>query len=297
MAAHSDAPVLIQGETGTGKSMSARAIHKLSSRGDGPFVALNCGSLPLTLLESELFGYEPGSFTGALKKGRRGVFETAHGGTLFLDEIAELPAEAQATLLHVLDGEPFRRVGGTADICVDVRILAATNTRLEERVAQGSFRKDLFYRLRVIAVDIPPVRERQGDVLELMERFLAAAAGSQPVPHLSTALRTGLQAYQWPGNIREIRSTARCLLALGRKRLTLEDLPSYILSALPEADGAAGAGRPGLQEELEALEKELIARALRETGSSYKAARLLKVSQSTVVRRARRYGLTGLTAS
>lgn len=291
MAAQTDAPVLLQGETGTGKTMSAKAIHNLSQRKDMNFVSLNCASIPLSLLESELFGYESGAFTGASRKGRKSVFELADKGTLFLDEIAELPLSAQATLLHVLDGDPFRRVGGTTDITTNVRILAATNKDLEKMVEGGSFRKDLFFRLRVIAIDIPAVRERPEDIPGLIEYFLTSMGKGQTVPHLNSSLRSSLRAYTWPGNIREIRSVARYFLALGKKRLTTDDLPPYIRSVLPRGATAQRVSRQSLQEQVEALEKDLISRALRETGSTYKAARLLKVSQSTIVRKAHRYHL------
>lgn len=291
MAAQTDAPVLLQGETGTGKTMSAKAIHNLSQRKDMNFVSLNCASIPLSLLESELFGYESGAFTGASKMGRKSVFELADNGTLFLDEIAELPLSAQATLLHVLDGDPFRRVGGSTDITTNVRILAATNKDLEKMVEEGTFRKDLFFRLRVIAIDIPAVRERPEDIPGLIEYFLTSMGKGQTVPHLNSSLRSSLRAYTWPGNIREIRSVARYFLALGKKRLTTDDLPPYIRSVLPRGATARRVSRQSLQEQVEALEKDLISRALRETGSTYKAARLLKVSQSTIVRKAHRYHL------
>ena len=291
MAAQTDAPVLLQGETGTGKTMSAKAIHNLSQRKDMNFVSLNCASIPLSLLESELFGYESGAFTGASRKGRKSVFELADKGTLFLDEIAELPLSAQATLLHVLDGDPFRRVGGTTDITTNVRILAATNKDLEKMVEGGSFRKDLFFRLRVIAIDIPAVRERPEDIPGLIEYFLTSMGKGQTVPHLNSSLRSSLRAYTWPGNIREIRSVARYFLALGKKRLTTDDLPPYIRSVLPRGATARRVSRQSLQEQVEALERDLIEKALRETGSTYKAARLLKVSQSTIVRKAHRYHL------
>lgn len=291
MAAQTDAPVLLQGETGTGKTMSAKAIHNLSQRKDMNFVSLNCASIPLSLLESELFGYESGAFTGASRKGRKSVFELADKGTLFLDEIAELPLSAQATLLHVLDGDPFRRVGGTTDITTNVRILAATNKDLEKMVEGGSFRKDLFFRLRVIAIDIPAVRERPEDIPGLIEYFLTSMGKGQTVPHLNSSLRSSLRAYTWPGNIREIRSVARYFLALGKKRLTTDDLPPYIRSVLPRGATARRVSRQSLQEQVEALERDLIEKALRETGSTYKAAKLLKVSQSTIVRKAHRYHL------
>lgn len=287
VAARTDAPVLLLGETGTGKTMSAKGIHRTSARSERNFISLNCGAIPSQLLESELFGYDSGAFTGALKNGKPGVFEMADKGTLFLDEIAELPLSAQVTLLHVLDGEPFRRVGGTTNIQADVRIIAATNKSLEKMVEEGTFRQDLFYRLRVIAIELPSLRERREDIPELLNYFLDSMAGGKEKPHLSTALRDALCAYHWPGNIREIRSVTRFLLALGKKKLTLGDLPPYLLSELPKTPAVTSC----LREAVEALERDMISRALRETNSTYKAAKLLKVSQSTIVRKAQRYHL------
>lgn len=290
MAARTDAPVLLLGETGTGKTRVSKAIHQLSDRRDNKFMSINCGAIPPSLVESELFGYDAGAFTGAQKQGKKGVFELADKGTLFLDELAELPLAAQATLLHVLDGEPFRRVGGSSSVQVDVRFIAATNKPLDKLVTDGRFREDLFYRLRVIVIELPPLRERRSDIPGMVRHFLTSFCNGKPQPHLSALLWRAFMTYDWPGNIRELRSVTRFLLACDKDILSVEDLPSYIQGVLPQK--SAQAAPTSLKEAVEAVEREVIRKALQEGGSTYKAARILKVSQATVVRKAQRYNLS-----
>ena len=289
IAANTDAPVLLTGETGTGKTLAARVIHKLSDRADGEFVAVNCGGIPPSLMESELFGYEQGAFTGALKKGKKGIFELAHNGTLFLDEIGDLPLAAQSTLLHVLDGEPFRRVGGTVNISVNVRIIAATNLHLEKMVQEGRFRRDLLFRLRIIVIEMPSLAKRREDIPLLLEHFMRTFGGDRK--SFSPSLITALLSYAWPGNIRELRSVARYLFALDKDSFRREDLPSYIKKELPERrpDDRHTSVSHSLRGAVADLERRMIDKALRETGSTYKAARVLHTSQTTIVRKAKRY--------
>ncbi|MDO5537170.1 MAG: sigma 54-interacting transcriptional regulator [Desulfovibrionaceae bacterium] len=289
MAARTDAPVLLLGETGTGKTSVGKAIHQLSARRDSKFLALNCGAIPPSLVESELFGYDAGAFTGAQKHGRKGVFELADSGTLFLDELAELPLQTQATLLHALDGEPFRRVGGSASIQVNVRFIAATNKKLDRLVAEKRFREDLYYRLRVIVIELPPLRERRTDIPGLVRYFLLNSGSSRPVPHLNALLWKALMTYDWPGNIRELRSVMHYLIACDKETLSVEDLPQYIQQVLPQS--GLPSAPASLREAVEAVEREAIRKALQEGGSTYKAARILKVSQATIVRKAQRYNL------
>lgn len=287
-AARSNAIVLVLGETGTGKTHAAQSIHNKSARKDGPFVALNCGGIPPTLIESELFGYERGAFTGASNKGKKGVFEQAQGGTLFLDEIAELPMATQATLLHFLDDFTFRRVGGTSTVQSDVRIIAATNKKLENLVARGEFRADLFYRLRVVVVTIPALRHRPEDVPALMQHFLNSLEG-QRQRTFSAAMLNALANYTWPGNVRELRGLVQYLHTMcDREMFDMDDLPNHIRHDLPS-------GMPkfiqnhSLKEAVEELEKRMLITALQELKSTYKVAKHLKISQSTVVRKAQKY--------
>lgn len=288
--ARSNAIVLVLGETGTGKTHAAQSIHNQSARKDGPFVALNCGGIPPTLIESELFGYERGAFTGASTKGKKGVFEQAQGGTLFLDEIAELPMATQATLLHFLDDFTFRRVGGTSTLQTDVRIIAATNKKLENLVARGEFRADLFYRLRVVVVTIPPLRHRPEDVPALMQHFLNALE-AQRQRTFSAAMLNALANYAWPGNVRELRGLVQYLHTMcDREMFDMDDLPSHIRHDLPSGMPQFSQNH-SLKEAVEELEKRMLFSALQELKSTYKVAKRLKMSQSTVVRKAQKYKL------
>lgn len=284
-AAKSNAVVLVLGETGTGKTLVAQTIHNQSARKDGPFVSLNCGAIPPALIESELFGYERGAFTGASTKGKKGVFEQAQGGTLFLDEIAELPLSTQATLLHFLDDFTFRRVGGIRTVQTDVRIVAATNKNLESLVARGEFRADLFYRLRVVVVTIPALRQRPEDVPSLMQHFLNILEGSKRHRTFSAAMLNALANYTWPGNVRELRGLVQYLHTMcDREMFDMDDLPSHIRAGLPKLTHSHS-----LKEAMEELEKKMLFAALQELKSTHKAAKRLKVSQSTVVRKAQKY--------
>jgi DNA-binding NtrC family response regulator len=226
VAEHRDVTVLIGGETGTGKELVARAIHYESPRGAEPFVEVNCAAIPANLLESELFGHEKGAFTGAASA-KPGLFELAHGGTLFLDEVATLPLELQPKLLRALESREIRRVGGQQSRQVDVRVVAATHTDLRTAVNQGQFREDLYYRLNVVALTLPPLRDREGDVELLAETFISRIATSYglPVPPLTPELRAALREYRWPGNVRELRnSVERSLVLSPRGTLRLEEM-------------------------------------------------------------------------
>ena len=222
-----DSDVLITGETGTGKELFAHSIHSASGRMAQPFVAINCATLPESLLESELFGYEPGSFSGASREGRMGLFELAHRGTIFLDEIGEIPVALQAKLLRVLQEKEIRRIGSAAVIPIDVRVIAATNVNIREQIALGKFRSDLLYRLNALEISIPPLRERPDDVIPLMEgqlRILAAGLGKQ-VPKLTQEAQALLCRYAWPGNVRELRNICERLVVLSDAAdVTVEDL-------------------------------------------------------------------------
>lgn len=292
-AAQSDAVTLILGETGTGKSLAAKIIHELSSRAQKPFVTVNCGAIPAALMESELFGYEKGAFTGASRAGKPGMIELASGGTLLLDEIGELSLPLQAKLLHLLDGQAIYRVGGTRPITCTARIIAATNRSLDRMVSEGKFREDLFYRLRVLCVDMPPLRLRKDDILFLTRHFLNKFVSENgQTKKLDSRVEQLFLGYSWPGNVRELQSVIQSLVTLcEREIITPADLPSYIRKE--EGDHNKKAAPPeNLPEAIAHLEEEMLARALGETGSTYKAARRLGISQSSVVRKARKYGIT-----
>ncbi len=236
-----DSDVLITGETGTGKELFAHSIHAASGRMAQPFVVINCATLPENLLESELFGYEPGSFSGASREGRMGLFELAHRGTIFLDEIGEIPVALQAKLLRVLQEKEIRRIGSSAIIPVDVRVIAATNVNIQEQIALGKFRSDLLYRLNALEISIPPLRERPDDVIPLMEdqlRILAAGLGKQ-APKLTAGAQELLCRYAWPGNVRELRNICERLVVLSDAAdvtaRDLRELHSFSCGAVPAA--------------------------------------------------------------
>jgi two-component system, NtrC family, nitrogen regulation response regulator NtrX len=289
----SEAAVLITGETGSGKERVARALHLASGR-KGRFVAINCAAIPATLLESELFGHEKGAFSGATAR-RPGRFEQAHGGTLFLDEIGDMPLELQAKLLRALETKEIERLGGTTPLSVDVRILAATHQELARAVTEGRFRQDLFFRLNVMPLALPPLRERPEDILPLARAFAAEIAG----PHLPLVLAPGaeaaLRAYRWPGNVRELRNyVERQNLLRGESPLTLapEPLVEGPAPLAPRAHRTAfNFGDKGYREHVEDFERDLIRAALEEGGSIAGAARLLRVDRGNLYRRIKALGL------
>jgi DNA-binding NtrC family response regulator len=257
--------VLIEGESGTGKELVARAIHRLSPRRNKPFIAVNVGALPETLLESELFGHEKGAFTGAAER-RLGRFELAHGGTIFLDEIGEVPPSTQVRLLRVLEEREVTRVGGTSAIPIDVRVVAATNAPLREAVEHGQFRSDLFYRLNVLRIYLPPLRERQADIPILVRRFVAAfsAQHDRPFHGISAEAMEALAGYPWPGNIRELRNLIESMVVLAPgRRIEAQDIPSQIREGgsrlLPVPVGPVVRGQAGADgRELEFILRSLV---------------------------------------
>lgn len=290
--AATDATVLITGESGVGKEVMTKEIYCLSKRAGAPFIRVNCASIPESLMESELFGYEKGAFTGAVKN-KPGMFELANNGTLLLDEIGELPKALQPKLLRVLQEQEIMRVGGTRAIPVDVRLIAATNQDLAEMVRRGEFRQDLYYRLNLIPLHIPPLRERSEDIPLLVQHFLSefnTKYGKKK--RITDAAVQTLKLYPWPGNIRELENLLERLVIIGdevhitssqvSKILTV---PNQIVSTGPEKSGLS------LRELMENYERELLQEALSSYGTTYKAARALRTSQPTVARKAKQYGL------
>jgi two-component system response regulator PilR (NtrC family) len=281
--------VLITGESGTGKELVARAIHVRSSRSERPFVAVNCGALTETLLDSELFGHVRGAFTGA-DGNKKGLIEVAEKGTIFLDEIGEMSPMLQVKLLRVLQERRFRRVGGTEEIDADIRIIAATNRDLARMVSDGQFREDLFYRINVIPVRMPPLRERTGDIPQLAEHFIARFAPQmkKAIAGISPAAMASLTAYAWPGNVRELENAMERAVALERSALVgVESLPDAVRGTTPAAATPArvmpGAPLPDtgfdLEQHVQHIEREYIAEALRRSGGvKVKAAELLGMS-------------------
>ncbi|MEW6660843.1 MAG: sigma 54-interacting transcriptional regulator [Bacillota bacterium] len=288
-----DSTVLILGESGVGKEVIAKIIHAKSPRVNGPFIKINCGAIPENLLESELFGYEGGAFTGARKQGKPGLFELAHGGTILLDEIADLSPSLQVKLLRVLQEQELLRVGGTHPVKVNVRILAATNKNLRQMVKLERFREDLYYRLNVVPIEIPPLRQRRDDILPLIVHFAAKFNQKYKTNrYLSPEVIDRLLSYQWPGNVRELENMVERLIVTSRGHVVNQDMLPESLQGEDAANYASGGLTLGpLKRTLQEVEKQLIDRALRQCRSTRKAARVLGINQSTVVRKARQYCL------
>jgi transcriptional regulator with PAS, ATPase and Fis domain len=273
--APSDATVLITGESGTGKELVARAIHRNSPRAGQPFVAINCAAITETLLESELFGHEKGAFTGAIAH-KRGKLETAEGGTVFLDEIGELSPALQAKMLRVLQEREFERVGGTRGVKVDFRLVAATNRDLQAAIEGGQFRRDLYYRLNVVTLTMPPLSARREDIPLLANCFVRRHADKSKrlVSGFSPEALSCLAAYDWPGNVRELENAVEHAVVLGSTPLILpEDLPDAIAESTPSSAASAGAsGDAGFHDAVKETKKDLIMRAVERAGGNYNAA-------------------------
>jgi len=289
--------IAIYGESGTGKELVARAIHQLSDRADKPFVAINCGGIPENLLESELFGHKKGAFTGAVED-KEGLFVVADGGTLFLDEIGEMPPALQVKLLRVLDNSTVMPVGGVAEVAVDVRIISATNRDLEQMAKVGDFRTDLYYRLNVIPIQVPPLRERADDIPLLARHFVAEHVQRMGCPRLDIAPEAmeALRSFPWTGNVRELHNVLERAVALcSGPSIDLADLPANIAEhvAAPRPDGAElPEGGVDLEQYVADLEVNLISQALRRVRYSQKrAAGLLGLTARSLRYRLQKYGL------
>jgi len=288
--ADSDADILIQAESGTGKELLARMIHHLSPRRNRPFVAVNCAAFPENLLESELFGYTKGAFTGATTA-KPGKFELAHGGTLLLDEVGEMPLPLQPKLLRVLQEREFDRLGDTRSVKVDIRVIATTNRPLEQMVQKGEFRADLYYRLNVIPLSLPALRDRPEDIAELAQHFAARYAPAGAAPRITPDFLANLRRHSWPGNVRELANLMRRAVTLCRGEIAIGSLEPFELRAtLQTVSAETGQLRPGIS--LETMEKRLLEMTLEATdGNRSRAAEMLGVSLRTVRNKIRDYGL------
>jgi sigma-54 dependent transcriptional regulator, acetoin dehydrogenase operon transcriptional activator AcoR len=284
-------PVLLLGETGTGKELVVHAIHTASARANHPFVVMNCGALPRDLIESELFGYAPGAFTGARREGQIGKFEAAHKGMLFLDEVDSLPLDLQAKFLRVLENGELMRLGSTNPVYVDVRLIAAGSPELPHKVERGEFRLDLYHRLSVIEINLPPLRARGEDVLRLAAAFLneASREAGRGVPQISEPAAHCLMAYRWPGNIRELRNLcARWVLTVEGAEILPEHLPPYVLTATDNPPPSSE-----VTTDLRGLQYDLIRRTLEQTGGNMtEAARRLGIDRTTLYRYKKRQNQT-----
>lgn len=289
-----DSTVLIMGESGVGKGIVASRLHKLSRRAGGPFITINCGAIPEQLLESELFGYEGGAFTGARKEGKKGLLELADGGTVFLDEITDLPLNLQVKLLQVIQEKKLIRVGGSKYVDVDIRFVAATNRDIQRMVAEGSFREDLYYRLNVIPIIIPPLRYRQEDIPALIEHFLSQLNGKYETnKKFSPEAMEILRNYNWPGNVRELENLVeRLLVTTEGNEIAVGHLPEYIFEGKRRSTNRVYVlDICPLKEAMEELEKQLVAMAYSRLKNTYKVADALEINQSTVVRKIQKYQL------
>ena len=290
--AHVDSNILLTGETGTGKELFVQSIHNESDRANGPFVAVNCAAIPDNLMESELFGYEGGSFTGASKTGKVGLFEAAHEGTIFLDEVSEIPLTLQSRLLRVIQEREVRRVGANRVIPINVRIISATNRDLSEMIRQGTFREDLHYRLKVLSIQLPPLRRREGDLALLMQHYLTYYArkfGKDSILMSPQAVRCA-ENYAWPGNIRELRNVSEQLAVLCEGSVITAD---DIASVLPVETAYSKPLVPQDQDDssLDGLQKRQIIDVLSRASSRKEAAGMLGISKTTLWRRCRELGL------
>lgn len=292
--AGSSSSVLIQGESGTGKELFARAIHQASQRRKENFVSINCAAIPAELLESELFGYEAGAFTGALTGGKPGKFELAHRGTIFLDEIGDMPLELQVKILRVIQDRKFFRIGGVKEIDVDVRILAASNQDLEELIRVSKFREDLFYRLNVIPMEIPPLRKRKEDIMLLVEHFIQKynVRLRKKIEGVTEGARWTLEEYDWPGNVRELENVIEYAINMEPSAyITTENLPARMIKATPQIPVTEG----NLRENLEEYERKLITEYLdiygRDTPGKLKAAKALGIGKTTLYNKLKNLGI------
>lgn len=293
--AMSKANVIITGESGTGKELVARGIHDLSNRSEGPFIALNCGAIPHELLESELMGYERGAFTGAFTK-RIGEFECANGGTLFLDEISSLPFNLQSKLLRVLQEREIKRIGSSRLIKLDVRVVSATNVDLLEEVEKGMFRHDLYFRLNVVPISLPPLRDRKCDIPVLLDYLIKKTCKkiNKNIPAYSPEIISVLTQYAWPGNIRELENIIERVIVLkdDSRHITLKDLPPDLIIPKVKSYTSGGEDSIGLKEKCMVYEKEEIIRALYDSKwNRGKAAKILKIHRNTLIQKMKKLNI------
>ena len=291
-AAPTDATVLITGESGVGKEVISDEIYRLSNRSDKPFIKVNCASIPLNLLESELFGYEKGAFSGANSNGKQGLFEMANGGTLLLDEIGDMPIDLQVKLLRAIQNREITRVGGTKSIPLDIRFIAATNSDLKKKIAEGTFRQDLYYRLNVIPIQIPPLRERKEDIQLICKHFISMYSnrhGRKPL-QLTESLSDILMSYNWPGNIRELENVIEYLTICSPGTGNVDEALLLGILDMNQNDSSVSVGDT-LNESLEKYEKNLIEAVLKNSRSLRDAGTKLGVNASTLSRKIRQYGI------